>query len=59
MADGLDLLLRFLATAAALGVGYGAIRADLKNLHSQVEQVKETADTAHRRIDSLLMRRVK
>lgn len=38
------------------GAVYGAIRADIRAIHERVNDAKEAADEAHRRIDGLLIR---
>ena len=38
------------------GAVYGGIRADLRHLHERIAQLQQTADAAHKRIDSLLMK---
>lgn len=47
----LQLAVMILGAAAT----YGAIRQDIKNIHTQIENVKETADKAHERIDDILL----
>lgn len=49
-ADVLRELVVPLLTAAAT---WGAIRADLRNLHQQVRDLREDVGTAHERIDRL------
>jgi archaellum component FlaF (FlaF/FlaG flagellin family) len=34
-------------------ITWGAIRADIRNLHEQVKEAKTAATDAHRRIDSI------
>lgn len=49
--DWIYPLMGQLMAAAAV---WGAIRADVKNLHEHVSEAKEAAKTAHQRIDGLL-----
>ena len=42
-----------LITGAAI---WGAIRADIRNMHKRIDDVKLTAEKAHQRIDSHLER---
>jgi len=47
-------------TAVATGFGvYGGIRADIKALRDKADRAQKTADTAHKRIDSIFDRRAK
>ncbi|WP_343724264.1 hypothetical protein [Herbaspirillum huttiense] len=47
-------------TAVATGSGvYAGIRADIKALRDKADRAQKTADTAHKRIDSLIDRRTK
>jgi len=49
-----------LQLAGIIGAGvatYSAIRADLARLHEVAHQARESASTAHRRIDNLTERR--
>lgn len=39
------------------GAVYGGIRADLKAMHEKIKDIQETANQAHQRIDSLLIRK--
>jgi hypothetical protein len=45
------LVPQLMATAAT----YGAIRADLKAMHTRIERNEKSLDDAHSRIDKLLM----
>lgn len=40
-----------LLVAAAI---WGGIRADIRNMHERLNQIKEVADSAHERIDALM-----
>ena len=42
-----------LALCAAV---YGGIRADIKNMHLRLNEVRDSADHAHERIDRLLQK---
>jgi outer membrane murein-binding lipoprotein Lpp len=46
-------MLNFITVIAALGVFWGAIRADVKNIHEKVQDAKETGIRAHDRIDAI------
>lgn len=41
-------------TGAAI---WGAIRADIKNIHARISEIRQTSNEAHQRIDRLLERR--
>ncbi len=53
-------LLGQVLTAVATGSGvYAGIRADIKALRDKADRAQKTADTAHKRIDTILYRRDK
>ncbi|AKN65865.1 hypothetical protein RC55_07200 [Herbaspirillum seropedicae] len=53
-------LLGQVLTAVATGSGvYAGIRADIKALREKADRAQKTADTAHKRIDTILYRREK
>jgi outer membrane murein-binding lipoprotein Lpp len=53
-------LLGQVLTAVATGSGvYAGIRADIKALRDKADRAQKTADTAHKRIDTILYRREK
>ncbi len=53
-------LLGQVLTALATGSGvYAGIRADIKALRDKADRAQKTADTAHKRIDTILYRRDK
>ncbi|MBN9357545.1 MAG: hypothetical protein J0I15_13915 [Herbaspirillum huttiense] len=46
--------------ALSTGTGvYAGIRADIKALREKADRAQKTADTAHKRIDTILYRREK
>jgi len=49
-----DWLLEVVKYAAGAGALYAGIRADLAALHVKAETAKESATTAHARIDSIM-----
>jgi hypothetical protein len=38
------------------GAVYGAIRSDIKNIHEQIQRMESGIDSAHRRLDDILMK---
>ena len=54
----ISLALVIAAQLIGAGVVYGAIRADLKNLHGRLSAVEADSDKAHSRIDTLLLRNI-
>ncbi len=52
-----DFLLNALGMFVAAGVSYGAIKNDLKNIHEKVQDLKQSNDIAHKRIDTILYNR--
>jgi hypothetical protein len=53
-----DWGIAFQILGAAVGA-YVAVRAELAYLRAKVERVEKSVDTAHRRIDNLLMKEAK
>lgn len=53
--DTSNIILILASQVFAAGAVYGAIRADLKNLHKRLQDVNDEANHAHRRIDDILM----
>ena len=51
-----EIALAIAAQIFAAGAIYGAIRADLRALHERVGSVEKSADGAHQRIDTILLR---
>ena len=49
----LDNIFGLILTAGAV---YGAIRTDIKNIHEKINDIKDSSDEAHKRIDALLMK---
>lgn len=49
-------LLNIVGIILAAGAVYGGIRADLRGMHQGLQDVKESATAAHRRIDGMLER---
>lgn len=47
-------LMRLFEVVAAAGAVWGAIRADIRNMHEKIGRVEKAADEAHHRIDQLL-----
>lgn len=47
-----------LAMVFGAGTVYGAIRADLREIHERLRHAENTADEAHKRLDEVLLRRV-
>ena len=52
-----EIVVQLVVMVLGAAATYGAIRADIKNIHRQIEDVKDTADQAHHRIDEILMDR--
>jgi hypothetical protein len=50
----LDNVVVMLLSAGAV---YGAIRTDIKNIHEKINDLKDSNDEAHKRIDALLMKK--
>ena len=50
----LDNIFGLVLTAGAV---YGAIRTDIKNIHEKINDIKDSSDEAHKRIDALLMKK--
>lgn len=51
-------VIQLLGMIVAAAVTWGAIRADIRNIHEQVKEAKQAANEAHRRIDDFYQRRV-
>ena len=49
-----ELVYQALTTAITGGALYGGIRADLRATREKADQAQRTADTAHKRIDSII-----
>jgi hypothetical protein len=54
-----ELVSQVLAAIATGGGVYGGIRADMKALREKADRALKTADSAHKRIDTILDRRLK
>lgn len=52
-----EWLIYVLGNVFAAGAVYGGVRGDLKALRFGLEDVKEAANDAHKRIDNLLQRK--
>ena len=52
--DAILQLALLILTAAAT---YGAIRQDIKNIHEKIAKTQEEVDSAHHRIDAILLER--
>lgn len=52
-----DWLFQLLTAGAGAASVYAAIRADLAALHVKADQAAKSADTANKRIDSLMSHR--
>jgi hypothetical protein len=39
------------------GSVYGAIRSDIKNIHEKINDIQESNNEAHKRIDAILMKK--
>jgi hypothetical protein len=50
----LDNVVVMLLSAGAV---YGAIRSDIKNIHEKINDVQDSSNEAHKRIDALLMKK--
>jgi len=50
----LDNIVVMLLSAGAV---YGAIRSDIKNIHEKINDVQESSNAAHQRIDAILMKK--
>lgn len=51
-----DWMLQLAGYLIVGGMSYGALRADLKGLHTRLEDIKRSASRAHERIDSHIER---
>ena len=49
-----QLLVSLVTLAVGAGAIYGAIRADLKRLHERTNDISQSVQHAHRRIDDIL-----
>lgn len=54
-----DWLMQLGQYAVIAGAIYGGIRADIRNLHTQVKAAQDSAAGAHQRIDGILMKGAK
>lgn len=54
-----DIVSQVLTAVATGGAVYGGIRADIKSLRDKADRAQNTADTAHKRLDSIFDRRNK
>ncbi len=50
-----DWLLQAFGYFAIAGAIYGGIKADLRAMHERLETLHESANEAHKRIDSILI----
>jgi len=50
-----DILMQFAGIVAGAAGVYGAIRADLAAIRERANMAAESADEAHKRIDSIMM----
>lgn len=48
-----DLILQIVSLIVAGAATYGAIRADIRNIHEKIEQVEKQLQRAHERIDHI------
>lgn len=54
-----DLIAQGVYALIAAGAVYGGIRADIKAMHERIQNAQESANEAHRRLDSFIERRAK
>ena len=50
-----DLLIWFAGQATIAAAIWGAIRADIKNIHLRMKDMHDGIDAAHERIDNVLL----
>lgn len=50
-----EWVFQVLGAVGMAGAVYGGIRADLKDIHHRLNILHDTANEAHKRIDSLLL----
>jgi len=51
----MDILGQIIALILAAAVTYGAIRQDIKNIHQNISDLRESVNEAHKRIDSIIL----
>ena len=51
-----ELVYQVIAGLLMAGAVYGGIRMDIRNIHREIKETRETAKEAHLRIDHLLMK---
>lgn len=51
----MDILVQIVILVLTAAVTYGAIRQDIKNIHQNIADVKDSVTDAHKRIDSILL----
>jgi len=54
-----EIINQVLTAVATGGAVYGGIRADIRALREKADRAQNTADTAHKRLDSFIDRRTK
>jgi len=48
--------IQLIATLIGVGSVWGAIRADIKNIHNSLHELRHSTDDAHHRIDEILLK---
>lgn len=46
-----EMVIQITAMLIGAGAVYGGIRADIRNFHRQIEEIRESAEAAHARLD--------